>query len=182
MGRRTRLRPWAQGFASQPHAPSQTPRNFIHGFPPIFPDDLHTFQRRRYCVSEDVVEIVRSTFFRTGVDHGFAIPAYCFMPEHLHMLAEAATTSADLRIFINMAKQRSAYEVHGSVRGRLWQAGYFDRVLRQEDDLFAVARYIVQNPVRAGLARTPVEYSFCGSTMCSKDELVESTIWCPGAP
>jgi hypothetical protein len=68
------------------------------------------------------------------------------------------------------------------IRGRLWQAGYFDRVLREDDSTFAVARYIVQNPVRAGLVRSPVEYPFCGSSIWSKEELIESTMWRPGAP
>jgi hypothetical protein len=31
----------------------------------------------------------------------------------------------------------------------LWQEGYFDRVLREEDDVFDVARYVLKNPVRA---------------------------------
>lgn len=101
------------------------------------------------------------------------------MPDHIHILAEGQSDSADLRVFMNTAKQRSTYVARGWIRGRLWQPGYFDRVLRENDSACAVARYIVQNPVRAGLARSPVEYSFCGSSIRSKEELVESTLWRP---
>jgi REP element-mobilizing transposase RayT len=104
------------------------------------------------------------------------------MPDHIHILAEGKAKSADLCMFVNIAKQRSAFVARRWIRGRLWQAGYFDRVLREDDSAFAVARYIVQNPVRAGLVRSPVEYPFCGSSVWSKEELVESTMWRPGAP
>ena len=36
--------------------------------------------------------------------------------------------------------------------GPIWQEGFFDRGLRAEEDLAAAARYIVANPLRAGLA------------------------------
>jgi len=35
--------------------------------------------------------------------------------------------------------------------GPIWQAGFHDRALRREEDLPSVARYVVANPLRAGL-------------------------------
>jgi len=55
----------------------------------------------------------------------------------------------------------------------LWQIGYFDRVLREEDDTRAVVGYILNNPVRAGLAVRGVEYPFNGSARYSLEELAE---------
>ena len=43
---------------------------------------------------------------------------------------------------------------------RLWQDGFFDRVLRPDDDTMAIARYRAQNPVRAGLVSQPEEHPF----------------------
>jgi len=40
----------------------------------------------------------------------------------------------------------------------LWQKGYFDRALRREEDLKAMARYIVANPLRAGLVEHIGQY------------------------
>ena len=42
----------------------------------------------------------------------------------------------------------------------LWQDGYFDRVLRRDDDSTVVVRYMLENPVRAGLARQPEDHPF----------------------
>jgi putative transposase len=141
-----------------------------------------TFERRQHFTSEDLICGVRSTFLRTASELHFAIPAYCFMPDHIHILAEGTTETADLRALVNTAKQRSANVARCWIRGRLWQTGYFDRVLRENDSAYAVARYIVQNPVRAGLARSAIEYPFCGSSTWPKEELVESTMWRPGGP
>jgi putative transposase len=139
-----------------------------------------TFERRQYFPREDLVCGVRSTFLRTASELQFAISAYCFMPDHIHILAEGTAETADLRAFVNTAKiseRRSLLDSRQIVAGWL-----LDRVLRETDSAYAVARYIVQNPVRAGLARSPIEHPFCGSSTWSKEELVESTMWRPGGP
>jgi putative transposase len=141
-----------------------------------------TFERRRHFTCAALVGDLTMTFRRTARQEQFTIPAYCFMPDHLHMLVEGQSDWADLRAFINNAKQRSAYVARLRISDRLWQAGYFDRVLRETDDGHAVARYIVQNPVRAGLVLSAGDYPFSGSSILSTEELAESTMWRPDAP
>ncbi len=46
----------------------------------------------------------------------------------------------------------------GSVQSRVWQKGYHDRAVRREEDLRHIARYIVANPLRAGLVRKVGDY------------------------
>ncbi len=40
----------------------------------------------------------------------------------------------------------------------LWQKGFHDRALRREEDLVTVARYVVANPLRAGLVEKLGDY------------------------
>jgi REP element-mobilizing transposase RayT len=40
----------------------------------------------------------------------------------------------------------------------IWQEGYYDHALRSEESLPDVARYIVMNPVRAGLVKSIRDY------------------------
>jgi len=42
--------------------------------------------------------------------------------------------------------------------GRLWRKGLHDRAIRREEDLEAVATYIMANPLRAGIVRSVREY------------------------
>ncbi|MBF8301706.1 MAG: transposase, partial [Acidobacteria bacterium] len=137
------------------------------------------FQRRRHFTSADLVNDAWFAFTRTADRQRFALIAYCFMPDHLHVLAEGLTPYSDLRAFMSIAKQRSAHAARRWIRGPLWQSGYFERVLREEEDLRDVAKYVVQNPVRAGLVRSPTDYRFLGSDILPTNDFVESTAWRP---
>lgn len=92
--------------------------------------------------------------------------AYCFMPDHLHLLVEG-DEEADLIKFIREFKQLTAYSYKNVAGHKLWQRSFYDRVLRVDEDARAVARYICNNPVRKGLAASPLEYPFIGSFIAS---------------
>jgi hypothetical protein len=53
----------------------------------------------------------------------------------------------------------------------LWQAGYYDRILRHDEDSLTVVRYILENPVRAGLVSRFSDYPYSGSDRYSLKEL-----------
>lgn len=78
--------------------------------------------------------------------------AWVVMPDHLHWLVELQRGT--LGELMCQAKSRSSLSVNAArhQQGRLWQKGYHDRALRQEADLKAVARYVIANPLRAGIA------------------------------
>jgi putative transposase len=86
--------------------------------------------------------------------------AYCFMPDHVHLLLAGASPRAELRPMISAWKQATGYHVGRALRGRLWQPDYFERVLREDESSIVVARYILENPIRAGLAGRLGAYPF----------------------
>lgn len=96
------------------------------------------------------------------------------MPDHAHLLVESFSEQANLRKFVNSSQQRSAYAHACAKRERLWQDGYYDRVLRPSEDPKWVARYILENPVRGKLVTTPLDYPFLGSDVWSVEELLAS--------
>jgi REP element-mobilizing transposase RayT len=49
-----------------------------------------------------------------------------------------------------------------------------DHVLREEEDRAAVIRYLLENPIRAGLVTALRDYPYRGSGLCSRDELIET--------
>jgi hypothetical protein len=77
------------------------------------------------------------------------------MPDHLHLLVEGTSDTSDLVAFANETKQRTAYRYRRRQSGTLWQKGYFERVLRDDEETLAVARYVLPNPARAGLVQVP---------------------------
>lgn len=71
--------------------------------------------------------------------------AFVVMPDHLHWLVQLE--HGTLPQLVGRAKSISARQIGQPI----WHAGFHDRALRNEDDLLSVARYIVANPLRAGL-------------------------------
>lgn len=97
--------------------------------------------------------------------------AYCFMPDHVHLLLRSEEGRDPIR-FVQAYKGKSTrtyWEVGG--RGKLWQRGFYDHILRQEEDVRQVARYILENPIRKRMVESLVEYPFSGSFVFDKDEL-----------
>jgi len=71
------------------------------------------------------------------------------------------------------AKARSGFS-HARLRGqRLWQDGYYDRVLRHDEATLDVARYVLENPVRAGFVAAIEQYPFLGSGEYPLEHLIE---------
>jgi putative transposase len=128
--------------------------------------------RRPLFKDEETALATITPFQRTASESSFAVLAYCLMPDHAHLLVEGETAVADLRRFAKMAKQRSGGVYRRRFRERLWQAGYFERVLRDRDDAWECARYIINNPVRAGLVASPHAYPFLGAPGWSLEELL----------
>jgi putative transposase len=105
--------------------------------------------------------------------------AYCFMPDHLHLLVEGCSEGSDAIAFVHQAKQRAGYAFAQTRNERLWQPSYYDRVLRADEATIAVARYILENPVRGGLVAEPADYRFSGSARFTMEQLLEAVCWQP---
>jgi putative transposase len=97
--------------------------------------------------------------FRRAHERGLVSSmAWVIMPDHFHWLVvlEAGT----LNTLMQATKSRSAISVNRA-RGhseQLWQRGFHDRAIRYAEDLRTVARYVIANPLRAGLVDRVGDY------------------------
>lgn len=132
-----------------------------------------TERRHRAFLAHDRVAIVSTQILRAAADEGFALTAYCYMPDHVHLLAEGRTTASDCRRFIIRAKQFSGFYYQKAFGERLWQRYGYERVLRDDEATLSVARYIIENPIRAGLAKSISDYPFVGSCTYTMAEILD---------
>jgi putative transposase len=132
-----------------------------------------TFDRRPVFTDATLAQSTISHFLEEAVRFGCAVVAYCVMPDHIHLLVEGQTEKADLRSFVAIAKQKSGFAFASRAGHRLWQKGYYERVLRDDQPTVDVIRYIVANPVRRKLVAEPIEYQFWGSGICSREEMID---------
>ncbi|WP_201018893.1 REP-associated tyrosine transposase [Pseudomonas cichorii] len=84
--------------------------------------------------------------------------AWVVMPDHFHWLVELQ--SGSLGLLMRRVKSGSSRAVMAAVGAdsQVWQKGYHDRAVRREEDLRSIARYIVANPLRAGLVNRVGDY------------------------
>ena len=123
-----------------------------------------TFNRSHVFVEHDVVTAVLQQMLRTSDEERFAIRAYCFMRDHVHLVVEGLDDRSDLRRWVKVAKQRAAYVCRKQFGVMcLWQEGYHERVLRSDETTGTVVRYVLNNPVRAGLVTRAEDYPFLGA-------------------
>ena len=94
---------------------------------------------------------------------GFKIWAYCFMPDHLHLLIEGKDSDSDMKRFISSYKQYTGYHYKNKTGVSLWQINFYEHVLRKEEETMNVAHYIFGNPVRKGLVNDYRQYKLLGS-------------------
>jgi|SRR3989304_192347 len=111
--------------------------------------------------TERAVQPCLHALARACQHHGFDTLAFCFMPDHFHLLV-AGQDGSSLPDFARYFKQLSGYQskrTHGSA---LWQISYYDHVVRRDETVEQIAAYIWDNPVRAGLVESSLDYAFSG--------------------
>ena len=124
-------------------------------------------------VDHSAVHQVMMDLSRTAHDECFSVIAYCFMPDHLHLLAAGTHPRRFPAVHAHL-QTAFAYRWKQQQGTALWQRSYFDRVLRSEEDTVRVARYLLENPIRAGLATRPEDYPYLGSMTVDVRELLYS--------
>jgi len=78
---------------------------------------------------------------------------YVVMPDHLHWLM--VLQEGELSEVVRLLKGRAAHAIGKAV----WQANYYDHAVREDEDIRKLARYIIANPLRAGLVERIEDYS-----------------------
>ena len=135
-----------------------------------------TYERRHAFVDARSVSLVWRQLLRAATEKGFEVIAYCFMPDHLHLVIEGLADDADCKGFVKSAKQYAGYYYARANGGaRLWQRYGHDRIIRDDAEFVDIVRHIVANPVQGRLAAEPRQYPFLGSQRWTIDELLE---WC----
>ena len=113
-----------------------------------------------YFKEAEVVSHLISLLLETAKSERFDVLAYCFMPDHLHLLVMGRDDKSNLKRFMGLFKQKTGYWFKKISNKNLWHISYYDHVLRKEENLENVALYILGNPVRKGLVSDFKEYPF----------------------
>jgi len=119
-----------------------------------------TVLRQRWLAPASAAQGVEAVLRDMDAAGWTASLAWVVMPDHLHWLF--ALQAGGLSSVVQRAKSCAARSVNAAHArsGAVWQAGFYDRQLRADEDLRTLAYYILANPVRSGLAGQVGEYPY----------------------
>jgi putative transposase len=100
--------------------------------------------------------IVNAILFRKHSD--YELHSYVVMANHVHLLITPHKPLSKLTQSLKRFTSREANRALGLTGHSFWQDESYDRLVRDEQEFNRIASYIVMNPVRAGIAKTPEEF------------------------
>ncbi len=123
-----------------------------------------TCKRRRWFEDPAPAHIVAHLFNAPDVWRGNCVDAWVLMPDHAHVLFALETDEA-LPTVVARLKAVTAREANRVLHrsGPFWQGGFHDHALRTDESRERVARYIIANPMRAGLVEDPWQWPYWNS-------------------
>ena len=130
---------------------------------------IGTRGRREVFADPGIARAARDALYAHAQKTGVPVYAYCLMTNHVHLVL-GPSRDCDIIMFVGQYKnlaQRAAWR--GGVTGRIWQVSFWDHFLREEEGLYEVARYVLNNPVRKGLVKEWRDYPYSGSLVLTLD-------------
>lgn len=98
---------------------------------------------------------------KNGLRH--AVYVYCIMPDHVHILCSPLESGIAITRLAELVKSKlTRFLWKGGLSGSIFQRSFYDHIVREDDDLLEIIRYILDNPVRNDLANEWREYTYCG--------------------
>jgi REP element-mobilizing transposase RayT len=122
-----------------------------------------TYNKKKYFKKTEIAQCIAMEIdFRSRVAHEVTMFAHCIMPDHVHLLLKlnegygkslpnwiAAFKKYNSRILSMMHNIKP-----------LWQANYYEHIVRKDESLKSIAEYIANNPVRKNFVPQWQEYQF----------------------
>ncbi|HQJ47049.1 MAG TPA: transposase [Ignavibacteriaceae bacterium] len=117
-----------------------------------------------YLNIKPCAEIVKNCLhYPDGKD--YKLICYCIMPNHFHLVFELLENNKGISKILQSIKRKAARECNKILnrKGKFWQDESFDRWVRDNKELYFVIRYVLLNPVKAGLVEnlSEWEYTYC---------------------
>jgi len=116
---------------------------------------------RNLFQAAEVAEIIIARLRQCRDEGAYALHEFVVMPNHLHMLLTPGA-EVTLERAMQLIKGGSSHEVHRRRGGKhpLWQPGFHEWTVRDENDFQAKREYVRLNPVQAKPAERPQEWLF----------------------
>jgi putative transposase len=142
--------------------PKLPPRlRWIFAHNPLFFVTFCTYERRKLLASDPVHAAFVGFAEQAYSVHKIAVGRYVVMPDHVHLFVRGPD-DFQLGPWVGMLKQALAKHIALAGRSPIWQRGFFDHVLRNDESYAQKWNYVRENPVRAGLVANAEDWPYSG--------------------
>ncbi len=116
--------------------------------------------RRRIFVRHEHAILVLDSIRWLNRARRLMVDAAVVMPDHVHLAGQlrAGSLSGVMHTLKSYTANRLAER---GVAAPVWQRGYHDHALRDDEEYRDRIRYLIDNPVRAGLVERIEDYPYC---------------------
>jgi len=120
-----------------------------------------THHRRTWLGTDVGRASLRQALLATRRNQPFQTIGIVVLPDHLHAIWSLPDGDSDYSTRWKSIKQRTTNIMHRSLghSARLWQARFWEHLIRDDEDLHRHLDYIHYNPVKHGLCSSPSEWS-----------------------
>lgn len=118
----------------------------------------------KYLLNLQVSEICKYTLHYQD-NKEYKLICYCIMPNHIHLVFELLSNNKGISKIMQSIKRISARKSNLALNrtGKFWQDESYDRLIRDDKELYFIIKYVLMNPVNAGLTDywNSWKYSYC---------------------
>ena len=142
--------------------PKLPPRlRWIFSSNPLFFVTFCTYERRKLLASDPVHGTFVGFAEQAYLVRNVAVGRYVIMPDHVHFFVRRPN-DFQLGRWVGMLKQALAKHIALAGTSPIWQRGFFDHVLRNDESYAQKWNYVRENPVRAGLVTNAEDWPYSG--------------------
>ena len=138
-------------------------KDFDYSLPHAYLITILCKDRQKFLENKQIAESVIQELKNLNKQNKVKIFAYCLMPDHMHVIISPRNDLSVPKIIRDL-KGNTTTVFHGlGFNGILWQKSYHDHILRKNENVNEAVKYVLNNPVRAGLVKDYEDYKFCGT-------------------
>jgi putative transposase len=139
---------------------------FKYAFPsmPTYAVTTVTYQRRALFQRTASSELLLSILFGYRERRRYRLHGFAIMPEHLHALL-TPDAGQTIERCVQCIKGGFSFQVRRQFSGEVWQTGFHEHRIRDEEDFQNQLTYIAANPERRHL----MDHRFCSYPLSRSD-------------
>lgn len=122
---------------------------------------LHANNRINYLKQPKIAAIVEYQLKKLdGKD--YKLITYIVMPNHVHLVFNKLENARSVDKIMQEIKRMSAYYANKELNksGYFWQGESYDHIVRSEDELYKIIKYVLKNPVKARFVKFWHEWKY----------------------